>query len=94
MLRWIIGKIDCLLGSHDWTPEDFNEFMSRMGVGDEATIRCHRCNKQVVTVEKKADGSMKWTAHIKEAILYELSDEYKRAKGMEHDVDKFREDNK
>lgn len=95
MLGWIVGKIDCLSGIHDWSPEDLNEFTKGgMNVGDEATIRCKRCNRQIVTIEQRADGAMKWTAHVKEAVIYELTDEYKRKQGQKHDLDKFREDNK
>jgi len=25
MLKWLIGKIDCFSGIHDWSPEDLNE---------------------------------------------------------------------
>ena len=94
MLKWLVGKIDCYSGNHDWSPEDFNEFTPRMDTGDEATIRCHRCNKQIVTIEKKSNGDMKWTPHVKEAVIYEVNPEYTRKQGQRFDLDKFREDNK
>jgi len=94
MFDWFIGKIDCLSGSHDWSPDEFNEVMGHMDTGDEATLRCKRCNKQIVTIEKLPNGDLKWSAHVKEAITYELSDEYKKERGMKDDISKFREDNK
>ena len=93
----MLSSLICKLTSHDWTPEDFNEFIPRMDVGDEATIRCHRCNKQIVTIEKKADGGMKWTAHDPESVLYELTPKGKREMmkyGIKKNIDKFREENK
>ena len=94
MLRWIIGKIDCLLGTHDWSPDEFNDIMPNMDKGDEATLRCARCGTQIVTIEKLPNGGLKWSPHVKEAVLYELSDEYKRSKGIKHNIARFREDNK
>ena len=94
MFKWISGKIDCLAGVHDWSPEDFNEVMNHMDAGDEASLRCHRCNKQIVTVEKLSNGDLKWIAHVEEAKIYELSDEYKKERGMKQDIDRFRENNK
>jgi len=95
MLKWIIGKIDCYMGVHDWSPEDLNEFTKGgMDIGDEATIRCKRCDTQVVTIEKLPNGSMKWNAHVKEAVIYEVNPEYTKQHGQKYDLDKFREDNK
>lgn len=94
MLKWFIGKIDCLSGVHDWSPEDLNEFTPHMETGDEATIRCHRCNRQIVTVRKKANGDMKWIPHVKEAVIYEVNPEFTRTEGQKYDFDKFQEDNK
>jgi len=93
MLKWLMGKIDCYSGNHDWSPEDLNEFTPRMDIGDEATIRCHRCNKQIVTVEKRAED-MKWTPHVKEAEIYEVNPEYTKQHGQKYDFDKFQEANK
>jgi len=94
MLKWLIGKIDCYSGIHDWSPEDFNEFTKGMDIGDEVTLRCHRCNTQVVTIEKKPNGDLKWTPHVKEAEIYEVNPEYTRKLGQKHDFSKFQEDNK
>jgi len=81
-------------GIHEWSPEDFNEFTPNMDVGDEATIRCKRCNTQIVTIEKKTNGDMKWTPHVKEAIIYEVNPEYTRKHGQRYDLGKFQEENK
>lgn len=94
MFDWITGKIDCLLGTHDWSPDEFNDIMGNMDTGDEATLRCARCHKQIVTIERLPTGGLKWKAHVKEAVLYDLSDDYKKNVGMKHELDKFQEDNK
>jgi len=95
LIEWIIGKLNCRSGIHDWSPEDLNEVtQGHMEAGDEATLRCARCNKQVVTIEKLPDGSIKWTAHVKEAIIYEVSPDYINKHGKSHDFNKFQEDNK
>jgi len=94
MLDWITGKINCLLGTHDWSPDEFNDIMDKMDTGDEATLRCAKCNKQIVTIERLSTGGLKWKAHVKEAVLYDLSEDYKKNVGMKHEIDKFREDNK
>jgi len=95
MLGWLIDKINCRSGIHDWSPEDLNEFtQGGMDVGDEATIRCKKCNTQIVTVEKLSNGDMRWNAHVKEAVIYEVNPEYTKQHGQKYDLDKFREDNK
>jgi len=94
MLKWLIGKIDCYSGIHDWSPEDLNEFTGGMEIGDEATIRCKKCNKQIVTIQKKPNGDMKWTPHVKEAVIYEVDPKYTKQHGQKYDFDKFQEDNK
>lgn len=94
MLGWLIGKINCRSGIHDWSPEQFNEYMEDMDAGDEATLRCKRCNRRVVTIEKLSDGSLKWNPHVKEAVIYEVNPEYVKKQGQKYDLNKFREDNK
>ncbi len=89
----MLGNIICRLTSHAWDPEDINEVTYNMELGDEATLRCARCNKQIVTVEKSSSG-LKWIPHDDEAILYDLTDEYKIKHGMKTDINKFREANK
>ncbi len=90
----MLGRIICKFTDHVWDPEDLNEVTEHMEVGDEAVLRCKRCNAMVVSIEKLRDGNVKWNAHYDGAVLYDLSDEYKKEKGMNHDIDKFREDNK
>lgn len=95
MLGWLIDKINCRSGIHDWSPEDLNEFTPHMEVGDEATIRCKKCNTQIVTIEKLPHkGGMRWIPHVKEAVMYEVNPEYTRKQGQKYDLDKFREENK
>ncbi len=97
----VLGKLICRInGSHVWSPEDFNEFTMDMDIGDEATLRCKRCNIKIVTIEKRRDD-LKWTPHVKEAVLYELTDEAKKKlstdnlkKGGKTNLDKFQEANK
>ncbi len=80
-------------GTHEWSPEDFNEFTMDMDIGDEAVLRCKRCNIKIVTIEKRRDD-LKWTPHVKEAVIYEVNPEYTKQHGQKYDLDKFREDNK
>jgi len=95
MFKWLIDKIDCLTGVHDWSPEDLNEFTSNMDVGDEVTIRCKRCNIQIVTVEKLPnDKGLKWIPHVKEATIYEVHPDFTKEHGQKYDLSKFQEDNK
>lgn len=93
LIKWIVGKIDCYMGMHEWSPEDLNEFTPDMDIGDEATIRCKRCNTRIVTIEKRRDD-MKWTPHVKEAIIYEVNPDYVNKHGKSHDFNKFQEENK
>ena len=96
----MLTSLICKLTSHQWDLEDLNEVLEHMELGDEATVRCRRCNKQMVTVEKTKMG-LKWQPHDKESVLYELTPQGKKAfstemlrRGAEKDLDKFREENK
>lgn len=89
----MLGRFICKLSDHVWSPEDLNEVTPDMEIGDEAVLRCRRCNMVVVSIEKTRKG-MIWNAHYDGAVLYELSPKYKRDKGMKDDLDKFQEDNK
>ncbi len=90
----MLGRLICRLTDHVWDPEDLNEVTEHMDVGDEAVLRCRRCNTIVVSVEKLRDGNVKWNAHYAGAVLYEVTDKYKREVGQKHDINKFREENK
>ena len=90
----------CKIKGHDWSPEDYNELGKDMDVGDEVLIRCKKCNTKIVTIEKR-QNDLKWTPHVEEAVLYELSDEAKKKlstadlkKGGKTNLDKFQEANK
>ncbi len=92
----MLTSLICKLTSHKWEIEDLNEVLEHMDLGDEATLRCERCNKQMVTVEKTRVG-YKWQPHDKESVLYELTDKGKREAmkyGIKKNIDKFREENK
>lgn len=96
----MLTSLICKLTSHKWELEDLNEVLEHMDLGDEATLRCERCNKQIVTVEKTTMG-LKWQPHDKESVLYELTPKGKKAfstemlrRGANKDLDKFREENK
>lgn len=95
----MLGKLICRLnGSHEWSPEDFNEFTMDMDVGDEAILRCKRCNVKIVTIEKRKND-LKWTPHVEEAVLYEVTDKGKKLldtenlkEGAKKNLDKFQEE--
>jgi len=92
----MLSSLICKLISHIWDPEDLNEVLEHMELGDEATLRCERCNKQLVTVEKTRIG-LKWTPHDIETQLYEVTPKGKEVlmkQGLKKDIDKFREENK
>jgi len=89
----MLGRLICKLTDHVWDMEDLNEVAPDMEIGDEAVLRCRRCNMVVVSIEKTRKG-MTWNAHYDGAVLYEVTDKYKREKGMKHDINKFRDDNK
>lgn len=89
----MLGRLICRLTDHVWDAEDFNEITPEMEYGDEAVLRCRRCNMVVVSIEKTREG-LKWNAHYDGAKLYDLTDEYKKERGMKQDIDKFRDDNK
>lgn len=93
-VKSMLGRLICRLTDHVWDAEDLNEVTDHMEVGDEAILRCRRCNTIVVSIEKLRDGNVKWNAHYEGAKLYDLTDEYKREVGMKQDIDKFRDDNK
>lgn len=93
----MLGSFFCRFKGHDWNPEDFNEFTTDMDVGDEAILRCKRCNIKIVTIEKR-QNDLKWTPHIEEATLYEVTDKGKKLldtenlkEGAKKDFDKFQE---
>jgi len=90
----MLGSLICRFTDHVWDPEDLNEITGHMDVGDEAILRCRRCNTIVVSIEKLRDGNIRWNAHYDGAKLYDLTDEYKKERGMKDEIDKFREDNK
>jgi len=97
----MFSSIICRLTEHLWSPEDFNEYTTKMDIGDEATTKCRRCGIRMSTIEKMPDGSLKWTAHHPDAVLYELTDEGKKLldsehlkRGMQTDLDQFREEYK
>ena len=89
----MLGRIICKFTDHVWDPEDLNEVTPDMEIGDEAVLRCSRCNVVVVSIEKTRKG-VEWTAHYPGAVLYEVTDKYKTERGMKHDLGKFQEDNK
>ncbi len=92
----MLSSLICKLTSHEWSPDDLNEVLEHMDLGDEATVRCRRCGKQMVTVEKTEIG-LKWESHDEESVLYELTDKGKREMmkhGINKNIEKFREENK
>lgn len=91
----MLGRIRCLKG-HDWSPEDYNKAKDEDGhqIGEEIFIRCHRCKKVIVGIEKMPDGGIKWNAYNDEAVLYEVNPEYIKREGATQDIKKFQEDNK
>ncbi len=92
--KTMLGRLICRFTDHVWDPEDLNEITGHMDVGDEAILRCRRCNTIVVSIEKLIDGNVRWNAHYDGAKLYDLTDEYKKERGMKDDINKFREENK
>lgn len=89
----MLGRLICRLTDHVWDMEDLNEVTPDMEIGDEAILRCRRCNMVVVSIEKTRKG-ITWNAHYDGAILYDLSDEYKKERGMKDELNRFQEDNK
>ncbi len=89
----MFGGLLFKLTDHIWNMEDFNEVTPDMEIGDEAVLRCRRCNMVVVSIEKTSKG-ITWNAHYDGAVLYEVNPEYNRKQGQKHDFDKFQEDNK
>ena len=89
----MLGRLICRLTDHVWDMEDLNEVTPDMEIGDEAILRCSRCNMVVVSIEKTRKG-ITLNAHYSGAVLYDLSDEYKKERGMKDDLGKFQEDNK
>ena len=88
--------VKCLLNGHEWSPDDYEEEATNEEheIGEEIFIRCHRCKNVMAGVEQMADGSLKWNAYDKSAIMYDLTPEYINSEGANHDIEKFREDNK
>jgi len=91
----MFGRMKCLL-EHDWSPEDYNKEVRENGheIGEEIYIRCHRCKKVMAGIEKLHKGAIKWTAYDKGAIMYDVNPEYLKKEGLQHKIEKFREDNK
>ena len=89
-------RIECLLIPHDWEIEDYSKEVKENGheVGEEIFIRCHRCKKVIMGIEKLHNGGIKWNAYDKEAIWYDINPEYIRKKGAKHNIERFREENK
>ena len=92
-IKTMLGRLICRLTDHVWDMEDLNEVTPDMEIGDEAVLRCRRCNTVVVSIEKTRDG-ITWNAHYSGAVLYEVNPEYTRKQGQKHDFNKFQEDNK
>jgi len=92
----MFGKVRCLFSTHDWNEEDYNKEIEENGheVGEEIFIRCHRCKKVIVGIEKTPDGGIKWNSYDEESILWDISPEYIKREGATQDINRFQEDNK
>lgn len=92
----MFGKIECLFGCHDWDLEDYNKEAKENGheIGEEIFIRCHRCKKVIMGIEKLPHSELKWNAYDKEALWYDLNPEYIQKEGSKQGIEKFREENK
>lgn len=92
----MFGKAECLFSAHDWHTEDYDEEVNENGheIGEEIFIRCHRCKKVMMGIEKLSNNTLKWNAYDKQAILYDINPEYLKKQDPKQGIEKFREENK